>query len=78
MIALALVAQIAVVASAPAAAVSCVPFEVSVAARAPGAFAPRIRFPSAAGMQLLAERVSSRVEHFGNGETSSLTEAGTW
>ncbi|HEX5972637.1 MAG TPA: hypothetical protein VFY85_11975 [Gemmatimonadaceae bacterium] len=75
MIALALVAQIAVVASAPAAAVSCVPFEVSVAARAPGSVTPRLQFPSAAGVQLLAERVSSRVESFGNGETSSLTEA---
>ncbi|HEX6600065.1 MAG TPA: hypothetical protein VF034_12145 [Gemmatimonadaceae bacterium] len=75
MIALALVAQIAVVASAPPAAVSCVPFEVSVAARAAGAVAPRIRFPSASGIQLLDEEVSSRVEHFGGGESSSLTEA---
>ena len=75
MIALALVAQIAVVASAPPAAVSCVPFEVSVAARAPGAVAPRIRFPSGAGVQLLNERASSRVEQFGGGESSSLTEA---
>jgi hypothetical protein len=75
MIALALVAQIAVVASAPPAAVSCVPFEVSVAARAPGAVAPRIRFPSGSGVQLLDQRVSSRVESFGGGESSSLTEA---
>ena len=75
MIALALVAQIAVVASAPPAAVSCVPFEVSVAARAPGSIAPRIRFPSGPGVQLLSERVSSRVEQFGGGESSSLTEA---
>jgi hypothetical protein len=74
-IALALVAQIAVVASAPPAAVACVPFEVSVAARAPGAAAPRIEFPSASGVQLLDERVSSRVEQFGSGEWSSLTEA---
>jgi hypothetical protein len=74
-LALALVAQIAVVASAPPAAVSCVPFEVSVAARAPGAVAPRIQLPSSSGLQLLDQRVSSRVESFGGGESSSLTEA---
>ena len=74
MIALALVAQIAVVASAPPAAVSCVPFQVSVAARAPGALAPRIRFPSSPGVQLLDEKVSSRVERYAGGESSSLTE----
>lgn len=75
MIGLALVAQIAVVASAPASAVTCAPFEVSVAARAPGAVIPRIVLPAAAGLQVLEVRTTSRVERFGNGESSALTEA---
>lgn len=75
MIALALVAQIAVVASAPPTAVSCVPFDVSVAARASGAIAPHIALPPTPGVQVLDTRMISRVERFGGGESSSLTEA---
>lgn len=75
MLALALVAQIAVVASAPSTAVSCAPFDVSVAARAAGSVAPRIDLPVAAGIQLLASKVVSRVERFAGGESSALTEA---
>ena len=75
MFALALVAQIAVVANAPPSVVACAPFDVSVAARAPGAVAPRITLPSTSGVQLLASRVTSRVEQFGGGVASALTEA---
>ena len=75
MLALALVAQIAVVASAPTTAVSCVPFDVSVAARASGAVVPRISLPAASGIQLLSTKVVSRVEHYGGGDASALTEA---
>jgi len=74
-LALTLVAQIAVVARAPSTAVSCSPFDVSVAARAAGSVAPRINLPNAAGIQLLATRVVSRVEQFAGGESSALTEA---
>jgi hypothetical protein len=74
-IAVALVAQIAVVASAPPAAVSCVPFDVSVAARASGAVVPRIALPPAPGVQVLDTKMNSRVERFGGGASSSLTEA---
>jgi hypothetical protein len=74
-IALALVAQIAVVASAPPAAVTCVPFDISVAARAAGGVAPQITLPAAPGVQVLTTRVTSRVDNFGVGDTSSLTEA---
>jgi len=70
---LVLVAQIAVVASAPTSAVTCTPFEVSVAARAPGVVPPRIAAPSA--LQVLQLRSTSRVEDFDNGEHSALTEA---
>lgn len=75
MLGLALIAQIAVVASAPSSAVTCTPFQVSVAARAPGMVAPRIVPPSEAGLQVLEVRTSTRVEHFGGGESSALTEA---
>lgn len=75
MIGLALVAQIAVVANAPASAVTCAPFEISVAARAPGAVAPHIAPPAMPGLQVLEVRTTSRVESFGNGESSALTEA---
>ena len=75
MIALALVAQIAVVASAPPTAISCVPFDVSVAARASGDVVPRIALPATPGVQVLDAKVKSRVEQFGAGESSSLTEA---
>jgi len=75
MLAVALVAQIAVVASAPPTAISCVPFDVSVAARAPGAIVPHITMASAPGMQVLDSKVSSRVEQFGGGVSSALTEA---
>lgn len=75
MLGLALVAQIAVVASAPPSAVTCTPFEVSVAARAAGTLPPRIVLPAAVGLQVLEVRTISRVEHFGNGESSALTEA---
>lgn len=75
MIALALVAQIAVVASAPPTAVTCVPFDISVAARAAGDVVPHITLPAAPGVQLLTTRATSRVDHFDGGETSSLTEA---
>jgi len=74
-IALALVAQIAVVASAPPTAVACAPFDVSVAARARGNVVPRITLPPSAGIQVLGTRVTSRVEQFGGGESSTLTEA---
>src|SRR3954468_14308273 len=49
------------------------PFEVSVAARAPGAVPPRIVAP--AGLQVLQLRTTSRVDDFTNGERSALTEA---
>lgn len=75
MITLALVAQIAVVASAPPTAVTCVPFDVSVAARAPGTVPPRIALPAMSGVQLLGTKVVSRVDQFGGGVASSLTEA---
>jgi tetratricopeptide (TPR) repeat protein len=71
---IALVAQIAVVASAPPSVVTCTPFEISVAARAPGSVAPHIALPASAGLQLLQSHTTSRVDHFGNGEASALTE----
>ncbi len=75
MLGLVLVAQIAVVARAPSSAVTCTPFEISVAARAAGTVTPRILPPAAVGLQLLEVRTASRVEHFGSGESSALTEA---
>lgn len=75
MFGLALAAQIAVVASVPASAATCTPFEVGVAARASGAVAPHIIPPMLAGLQVLQVRTTSRVDHFGGGDASTLTEA---
>ena len=74
MIGLLLVAQIGIVAHAPDTAASCIPFEITVAVRAPGTSAPRLARPSGAGIQLLSERVVSRVDHDAAGRPATLTE----
>ena len=70
------VAQLAVVAHAPDTATTCAPFEITVAARAPGVVAPRIApFVSTPFLQLLKSSVVSRVERDGFGQSSSIAEA---
>jgi tetratricopeptide (TPR) repeat protein len=73
-IGLALVAQIAIVARGPDTATSCVPMELSVAARAPGTTAPRIELPIGGDLQLLRSSVVSRTELDGAGQPSSISE----
>ena len=74
MITLLVLAQIAIVAHAPDTASACVPFELTVAARSPGAIAPRVELPLPAPWQLLRRSVVSRVERDGAGQPSSITE----
>jgi tetratricopeptide (TPR) repeat protein len=73
-IGLALVAQIAIVARGPDTATSCTPMELSVAARAAGAIAPRIALPIGADLQLLRSSIVSRTDRDGSGQPSSITE----
>jgi tetratricopeptide (TPR) repeat protein len=73
-IGLALIAQIAIVARGPDTATSCAPLELSVAARAQGAVAPRIMLPLAGDLQLLRSRLVSRTDHDGAGQASTITE----
>ena len=76
MIGLLLVAQLAIVAQAPETASVCAPMEVSIAARAPGMVAPFIQpFVPTGSTALLKTSTSTRVEHDGSGQPSSLTEA---
>ena len=75
MIGLLVAAQLVVVAHAPDTATTCAPFEISVAARAPGVVAPRIAPVSMAPLQLLRSRVVTRIERDGSGQPSSLAEA---
>ena len=74
MIGLLLVAQIGIVAHAPDTAASCIPFEITVAARAPGTRAPRLARPAGPGIQLLSESVVSRQDHDALGRPATLTE----
>jgi hypothetical protein len=74
-IGLLLVAQMAIVARAPDTAASCIPFEISVAVRAPGVTAPRIVSPSGGGLQLLNESVVTRQDRDALGRPGTLTEA---
>ena len=69
-----LVAQIAIVASGPATAATCAPFELTVAARAPGTVAPRIALPGNSSLQVLRASVASRVGHDGGGAPSAISE----
>jgi hypothetical protein len=73
-IGLLLVAQLGIVARAPDTAAACVPFELSVAVRAPGVGAPRIDPPSSTALQLLRSRLATRVERDALGRPTTLTE----
>ena len=75
MIGLVLAAQLAIVARAPDTAVTCLPFELTVAARTAGTAAPSIALPASGSLQLLRSRVASRVEHDAGGQPTILTEA---
>ena len=75
MIGLVLAAQLAIVARAPDTAVTCLPFELTVAARTAGAAAPIIALPASGSLQLLRSRVDSRVERDALGQATTLTEA---
>ena len=75
MIGLVLAAQLAIVARAPDTAVTCLPFELTVAARTAGASAPIIALPASGSLQLLRSRVDSRVERDALGQATTLTEA---
>ena len=71
-----LFAQLAVFAHGPDTATTCVPFEVTVAARAPGTVAPRITPPPSTGsLQLLRRVESTGFERDGAGRSTALTEA---
>lgn len=76
MIGLLVIAQLVVVAHAPDTATACAPIEITVAARAPGSFAPQISpLVQTASLQLLKSSVLSRVERDGQGQPTALTEA---
>ncbi|HET7188780.1 MAG TPA: BatD family protein [Gemmatimonadaceae bacterium] len=75
MIGLVLAAQLAIVARAPDTAVTCLPFELTVAARTAGTAAPSIALPPSGVLQLLRSRVASRVERNALGQPTTLTEA---
>ena len=68
-------AQLVVVAHAPATTTACAPFELTAAARVPGDVAPRIAPPATSRLELLASSVSSRREPDGAGRPFSITEA---
>jgi tetratricopeptide (TPR) repeat protein len=74
-IGLLLVAQIGIVANAPDTAGSCIPFEITVAVRAPGMSAPRLTPPAGAGIQLLDQTVTSRLDRDPLGQPTTFTEA---
>jgi hypothetical protein len=75
-IGLLVIAQLVVVAHAPDTASTCAPIEITVAARAPGTFAPQILpLAQSASLQLLKSSVVSRVERDGQGQPVALTEA---
>ena len=75
MIGLLVVAQLVVVAHAPDTASACAPIEITVAARAPGSFAPQIDpLAQTASLQLLKSSMVSRVERDGQGRFTALTE----
>ena len=73
MLALALIAQLAIVANGPDTATACLPVHLTAAIRTPGDDVPRIELPRGAGIQLLRSGVASRVDPAGAG---TLTE--TW
>jgi hypothetical protein len=68
-------AQIAVVARGPERATACAPIEITVAARAAGATAPRIELPVTGALQVLRTSAVSRVERYGPAQPSAITEA---
>jgi hypothetical protein len=74
-IGLVLAAQLAIVARAPDTAVTCLPFELTVATRTAGAATPVIALPSSAALQLLRTRIDSRTERDALGRPGMLTEA---
>ena len=74
MIALLVAAQLAIVARAPDTAATCVPFEVTVAVRSPGAAMPRVDPPSGRFLQLLKSGVSTRLERDALGRPTLLSE----
>jgi tetratricopeptide (TPR) repeat protein len=73
-IGLMLVAQISIVARAPDTAAACLPFELTVAARAPGAVAPHLQLLAGGPVQLLRSTVTSRVERDAMGGTATFAE----
>ena len=76
MIGVLLLSQIAVVAHAPDTAATCVPIEVTVAARVAGKVAPVIAPPLSSGtFQLLRSSVVARIEQDGSGQSSAIAEA---
>jgi hypothetical protein len=72
-LALALLAQLAIVANGPDTATACLPVHLSAAIRTPGGDVPTIEPPRGAGIQLLRSGVASRLDPSGR---STLTE--TW
>lgn len=75
MIGLLVIAQLVAVAHAPDTASVCTPVDVTVAARARGAVAPRITMGSAAGVQFLRSSESTRIDRAGDADMTALTEA---
>jgi hypothetical protein len=73
-IGLLLVAQLGIVARGPESATSCVPFELTVAVRAPGASAARIEAPANDALQVLRARLTTRTESDATGRPTTLTE----
>jgi hypothetical protein len=73
-IGLLLVAQLGIVARGPESATSCVPFELTVAVRAPGATAARIEAPAGDALQVLRSRLTTRTESDATGRPTTLTE----
>ena len=75
MLAVAIFAQLAIVANGPDTATACLPLRVSAAMRVPGRVAPSVEMPRGSGLQLLRSRVTSRVESDGAAHFSTITEA---
>jgi hypothetical protein len=74
-LAVAIFAQLAIVATGPDTATACLPLRISAAIRVPGRVAPSVEPPRGSGLQLLRSRVTSRVESDGAAHVSTITEA---
>jgi hypothetical protein len=69
-----LVAQLAIVAQGPSSVASCAPFQVTVAARAPGTVAPRVVLRKDSPVQLLQASLASRADPDAAGHPYVVTE----